>query len=73
MIIFALYIYNQDRSSTMNKTESKIRGSGTGDIKIYDTDPRTAAMLMAIVASSMNVPLSNLRFISIRELKGNEK
>ena len=57
----------------MNKTESKIRGSGTGDIKIYDTDPRTAAMLMAIVASSMNVPLSNLRFISIRELKGNEK
>ena len=42
-----------------------------GDLKLYDTDPRTAAMLMAIVADTMQVPLNELRFISIREIKEN--
>ena len=40
-----------------------------GDIKLFDTDPRTAAMLMAIVADEMQAPLNELRFISIREIK----
>ena len=40
-----------------------------GELKLYDTDPRTAAMLMAIVADGMQAPLNELRFISIREIK----
>lgn len=40
-----------------------------GEIKLYDTDERTAAMLMAIVADTMGVPVNELRFKSIREVK----
>ena len=38
-------------------------------MKLYDTDPRTAAMLMAIVADELKAPLNELRFLSIRESK----
>ena len=40
-----------------------------GEVKPYDTDPRTAAMLMAIVADELQAPRNELRFISIREIK----
>ena len=40
-----------------------------GDIKLYNVEPRTAAMLMAIVADKMGKPLNELRFISIKEVK----
>ena len=40
-----------------------------GELKLYDTDERDAAMLMAIVADTMGAPLNELRFKSIRELK----
>lgn len=40
-----------------------------GDILLYDTDPRDAAMIMAIVADELDKPLNELRFISIREVK----
>ncbi len=43
-----------------------------GDVKLYDTDPRTAAMLMAITADELKAPLNELRFISIREIKEND-
>ena len=42
-----------------------------GEMKLYDTDPRTAAMLMAIVADELKVPLNQLRFLSICEVKEN--
>lgn len=40
-----------------------------GEVMLYDTDPRDAAMCMAIVADTTGIPLSELRFISIREIK----
>ena len=40
-----------------------------GTLKLYDTPPKTAAMLMAIVADTMGKPLNELRFISIKEVK----
>ena len=40
-----------------------------GELKLYDTPPKTAAMLMAIVADKMGKPLNELRFISIKEVK----
>ena len=40
-----------------------------GQLKLYDTPPKTAAMIMAIVADRMGKPLNELRFISIKEVK----
>ena len=41
----------------------------SGELKLYDTDPRDAAMVMAIVADKLGKPLNELRFKSIREVK----
>ncbi len=40
-----------------------------GQLKLYDTPDRDAAMIMAIVANKMGRPLNELRFISIKEVK----
>ena len=40
-----------------------------GTIALHDVPDKTAAMLMAIVASKTGKPLNQLRFISIREIK----
>ena len=40
-----------------------------GQLKLHDVPPKTAAMLMAIVANQMGKPLNELRFISIKEVK----
>ncbi len=40
-----------------------------GDLKLHGVEPKTAAMLMAIVAEKMGKPLNELRFISIKEVK----
>ena len=40
-----------------------------GMLKLYDVEPKTAAMIMAIVADKMGKPLNELRFISIKEVK----
>ena len=40
-----------------------------GEVKLYGTNERDAAMIMAIVADKMQKPLNELRFISIREVK----
>ena len=49
---------------------AEVPAPGTaGQLKLYDTPPKTAAMIMAIVADKMGVPLNELRFISIKEVK----
>ena len=40
-----------------------------GEFKLYNTDPRDAAMVMAIVADATGIPLNQLRFKSIKEVK----
>ena len=40
-----------------------------GQLKLHDVNPKTAAMIMAIVADKMGKPLNELRFISIKEVK----
>ena len=47
----------------------KLAPGSAGDVKIYDTDPRDAAMIMAIVANKLDKPLNELRFKSIKEVK----
>jgi hypothetical protein len=40
-----------------------------GQVKLHGVEPKTAAMLMAIVANKMDKPLNELRFISIKEVE----
>ena len=39
-----------------------------GKLKLYNVDPKTAAMIMAIVADKMGKPINELRFLSIKEV-----
>ena len=51
---------------------AKVEVSGpkyTRELKLWDTDPRDAAMIMAIVADELGKPLNELRFTSIREVR----
>ena len=49
--------------------EAPAAPGSAGPLKLYDTPPKTAAMIMAIVANQMGKPLNELRFISIKEVK----
>ncbi len=49
--------------------QGPVAPGSAGQLKLYDTDPKTAAMLMAIVADKMGKPINELRFISIKEVK----
>ena len=49
--------------------EGPVAPGSAGKLKIYDVPPKTAAMLMAIVANQMGKPLNELRFISIKEVE----
>lgn len=40
-----------------------------GQIKLHNVPPKTAAMLMAIVADKTGKPLNELRFVSIKEVQ----
>ena len=51
------------------ETAAPVAPGSAGDLKLYNVEPRTAAMLMAIVADKMGKPLNELRFISIREVE----
>ena len=49
--------------------ESPAAPGTAGQLKLHDVEPRTAAMIMAIVADKMGKPLNELHFISIKEVK----
>ena len=49
--------------------ESPAAPGTAGQLKLHDVNPKTAAMIMAIVADTMGKPLNELRFISIKEVK----
>ena len=50
------------------ETQTPAPGSA-GQLKLHDVPPKTAAILMAIVAHQLGKPLNELRFISIKEVK----
>ena len=52
--------------------EAPAAPGSAGELKLYDTDPRDAAMIMAIVADTLGKPINQLRFISIKEVKEDE-
>ena len=47
---------------------SKAPGSA-GQLKLHNVEPKTAAMVMAIVAEKTGKPLNELRFLSIKEVE----
>ena len=59
----------QEAAPPAAEPPKKLAPGTAGEVKLYDTDPRTAAMLMAIVADELKTPINELRFISIREIK----
>ena len=40
-----------------------------GQLKLYNVEPKTAAMAMAIVADKLGKPINELRFLSIKEVE----
>ena len=40
-----------------------------GNVKRHGVSPKTAAMLMAVVADKLQKPLNELRFVSIKEVE----
>ena len=51
------------------KVSQPVAPGSAGELKLHDVEPKTAAMIMAIVADKMGKPLNELRFISIKEVK----
>ncbi len=51
------------------KTEKPVAPGAAGQIKLHGVEPKTAAMLMAIVANKLGKPLNELRFISVKEVE----
>ena len=51
------------------QNENPTAPGSAGTLKLHDVEPKTAAMLMAIVADKMGKPLNELRFISIKEVQ----
>ena len=49
--------------------EAPVAPGSAGGVKLYNVEPKTAAMLMAIVADKLGKPLNELRFISIKEVE----
>ena len=49
--------------------EAPTAPGAAGQLKLHDVEPKTAAMLMAIVADKSGKPINELRFISIKEVK----
>ena len=50
-------------------TEAPTAPGSAGKLKLHNVDPKTAAMLMAIVADKLGKPINELRFISIKEVE----
>ena len=59
----------ESAAAPAQEAEPAVAPGTAGQLKLHDVNPKTAAMLMAIVADKMGKPLNELRFISIKEVK----
>ena len=51
------------------KEDAPLAPGTAGEVKLHNVPPKTAAMLMAIVANKLQKPINELRFISIKEVE----
>ena len=63
---------NEIKDVSEESTTSNLATGSCGDLKLVNTDERTAAMIMAIVANQTETPLNQLRFISIEKKEGDK-
>lgn len=63
------HIHNPAPAAPATPVAPQAAPGTAGNLKLYDTPPKTAAMIMAIVADKTGKPLNELRFKSIREVK----
>ena len=56
-------------AAVLQEPDAPTAPGSAGELKLHDVEPKTAAMLMAIVADKLGKPLNELRFISIKEVK----
>ena len=56
------------KAASEDEPAKPLAPGSAGDLKLYNTDPRDAAMIMAIVADELQKPINELRFLSIREI-----
>ena len=59
----------ENKAAAANQAAKAVAPGSAGELKLHDVEPKTAAMLMAIVADKMGKPLNELRFKSIKEVK----
>ena len=55
--------------SAVAEAPKPVAPGAAGQLKLYNVEPKTAAMIMAIVADKMGKPLNELRFVSIKEVE----
>ena len=56
-------------ASAAAPAETPVAPGSAGGIKLHNVEPKTAALLMAIIADKLGKPLNELRFISIKEVE----
>lgn len=58
--------------ATNQPADTPLAPGSAGQIKLNNVSPKTAAMVMAIVADKIGKPLNELRFISVKEITDDE-
>ena len=81
LLVFAVWvIINKKKKAAVTVTEAAVPAEkpvtvipkapgAAGQLKLYNVEPKTAAMIMAIVAEKTGKPLNELRFLSIKEVE----
>lgn len=59
----------QNKIPKLVKVNKPVAKGSAGHVKLYDVPDKEAAMIMAIVADTMQKPINELHFISIKEVK----
>ena len=58
----------KQEEAPVSAAEAPTAPGSAGQLKLYNVEPKTAAMVMAIVADKMGKPINELRFLSIKEV-----
>lgn len=79
LLVFVIFALRKNALTKKQATEAApvveapleipVAPGSAGQLKLHNVEPKTAAMLMAIVADKLQKPINELRFISIREVE----
>ena len=68
-VIGKIFTAAEKKKAAAPVVEAPLAPGSAGALKLHNVEPKTAAMVMAIVADKMGKPLNELRFISIKEVQ----